>query len=246
MTILLTYRRETSKTARRLAHTLAEHVRLSASTSPHDADLIINWGAPRVGSGLCLNHPDKTINARNKLAATHTFAEAGLPVKHPYSKDDDVPVPAMARKRFHQSARGLWVCETQDALTNAWRAGADYAQELINIKMEYRIHVFQGEIIRYCRKLPSVDNPGRIRAIRYGWRFRGLRQERWRRSICRISKAALEALDLDFGAVDIATDTDGNNWLFEVNTAPGIDRSSLAVWVNALTNWINTTNGVTT
>ncbi|MNV71557.1 Ribosomal protein S6--L-glutamate ligase [compost metagenome] len=44
---------------------------------------------------------------------------------------------------------------------------------------------------------------------------------------------ACEVLGLDFGAVDVALGKDGKVYVFEVNTAPGIEGTCLEAYVNA-------------
>jgi D-alanine-D-alanine ligase-like ATP-grasp enzyme len=40
---------------------------------------------------------------------------------------------------------------------------------------------------------------------------------------------AVSAVGLDFGAVDFGTDKEGNVWLLEVNTSPGLQGMSASI-----------------
>jgi D-alanine-D-alanine ligase-like ATP-grasp enzyme len=48
---------------------------------------------------------------------------------------------------------------------------------------------------------------------------------------------------LDFGAVDIGWNDDAGACVFEVNTAPGLENSALAAYVEAFNNYKENNNG---
>ena len=49
---------------------------------------------------------------------------------------------------------------------------------------------------------------------------------------------AVEALDLDFGAVDIIETRQGEIFVLEVNTAPGLEGKTVESYGNAILNFI--------
>lgn len=104
---------------------------------------------------------------------------------------------------------------------------------------EYRVHVFDGVVIdvQQKRKRQEVDNEDvnyQIRNSRNGWVF------------CRdgvdcpdlvtsASIAAVTALGLDFGAVDVGFNVHrGEAAVFEVNTAPGLEGTTLDRYFEAI------------
>lgn len=118
---------------------------------------------------------------------------------------------------------------------------------------EYRIHSFGGKSIRAGEKVvrdgfrlctdvnewrpnAGLAHPW-IRSFDGGWRVRydafqstsAMRQ---------LAHAAVNALSLTFGAVDMGLRADGTLIIFEVNRAPGIEGASIASYARAITRWI--------
>jgi len=96
---------------------------------------------------------------------------------------------------------------------------------------EYRVHVFNNDIILYQKKSRRwvdedvVDTPteeqSTVRNLESGWVYRTGNLERLER-VENLAIDAIKALGLDFGAVDIIMDNDGLVYVLEVNTAPGL------------------------
>lgn len=96
---------------------------------------------------------------------------------------------------------------------------------------EYRVHVFDGQVILYQKKSRrreedgSVDTPddneSLVRNLASGWVYRTSNLNRLER-VEQLALDAVDSLGLDFGAVDIIKDTEGNVFVLEVNTAPGL------------------------
>jgi D-alanine-D-alanine ligase-like ATP-grasp enzyme len=47
------------------------------------------------------------------------------------------------------------------------------------------------------------------------------------------ARKAMQALELDFGAVDVLYSPEGGVWVLEVNTCPGLDSGTLQRYVDA-------------
>lgn len=99
---------------------------------------------------------------------------------------------------------------------------------------EYRVHVFGGDVILYQKKSRRVDDEGNvieaegidadIRNLNSNWIYRTgnlIRLER----VEQLAISAIDTLRLDFGAVDIIMDENGNVYVLEINSAPGISNS---------------------
>lgn len=109
---------------------------------------------------------------------------------------------------------------------------------------EYRVHVLGGDVILYQKKSRRVDENGNIvtaegeaadvRNLASNWVYRTGNLRRLER-VEDLAVNAVEALGLDFGAVDIIKDEGGNVYVLEVNTAPGLGNSqTLAAYTTAL------------
>ena len=73
-----------------------------------------------------------------------------------------------------------------------------------------------------------------IRSNKRGWKFKGVAPTNVAENIRTVSLAAVKALDLDFGAVDLVLDLEGNPFILEVNSAPGLEGTAFDKWTEAL------------
>lgn len=125
--------------------------------------MVIGWGtktkeAVKFNKDICvLNHPDTIRQNRDKLFMLGVLSKAGVSIA-PFSKSVEdigrghaVNLPVIARKRFHQGGKGFWLCPTMTHVKAAIDEGAEYFQDMIEIKEEYRVHVFDNDAI-YCAK----------------------------------------------------------------------------------------------
>jgi glutathione synthase/RimK-type ligase-like ATP-grasp enzyme len=121
--------------------------------------------------------------------------------------------------------------------------GAGAFLEWINIKKEYRIHVFRGLLISICEKKKTRKAHKNIRSASHGWEFCEDAKLHTVDAVSLISAAlaAVQALKLDFGAVDIAMNKNNIPVVFEVNTAPGLNEKRAKLYAKAINKWLDTT-----
>lgn len=108
---------------------------------------------------------------------------------------------------------------------------------------EYRVHVFNGEVIDYRKKCrhdgdDATDVQSQVRTHGNGWIYRkdGLRRlDR----VMELATNAISTLGLNFGAVDIIMDQEGTVFVLEVNTALGLEGSTLTNYVTAIKRHFN-------
>jgi hypothetical protein len=114
---------------------------------------------------------------------------------------------------------------------------------------EVRIHSFLGKSIRAGVKglregfTTTLGVGGQlasdwVRSWDGGWRihYDGVSSKKKHRDL---AHAAVKALGLDFGAVDIGERADGSVLVLEVNRAPGLAEGTIDVYANAIRGWIN-------
>lgn len=107
-------------------------------------------------------------------------------------------------------------------------------------KWEFRIHVGRDnrviDITQKRRRNGHRDASLDIRSYNNGWVF--CRNEIEQPPVVLMEAAcdAIRALDLDFGAVDVCLEHSGKVTVFEVNTAPGIEGTTLNKYVEFFKN----------
>jgi glutathione synthase/RimK-type ligase-like ATP-grasp enzyme len=89
--------------------------------------------------------------------------------------------------------------------------------------------------LRAQAKRFALQGPNMIvRSNKLGWKF--VRVKDPDKALCKEAVKALKAINLDFGAVDCCTDSNGKPWIIEVNTGPGLDGTPFKAWTEALAN----------
>jgi len=205
---------------------------------------VINWGCSTLPTWynhnrFVLNHPKNVAVATNKLS---TFM---------FLKLQNVPHPEWTQ---YKSQAEAWINEghkvfCRQALTSHSGHGiiiSTCLEELVDAPLyvkavkkdkEYRVHVFNGKVIDYQQKKRKLNYDGPstsgIRNHGNGWVY--ARDDVDLPDMARdASIRAVAALKLDFGAVDVATSLDGNIYVFEVNTAPGLHGTTLTKYTEAI------------
>lgn len=228
-----------SESARKLAQALSVK-RIRGDKTFIRPATVINWGGalPIRGRVSYINHPSAVNVARNKLNTFIKLTQAGV-FTPPFTTDERVARQwveqnsvVYGRKYLESSeGRGI-VILTQDSV---WDRCPLYTKS-IHKPHEYRVHVVRGEVIDFTKKRRRNEAQANdyIRNSNNGWVF------------CRdgvslpdtVRDAAIRsvvALGLDFGAVDIAYKQQENRaYVFEVNTAPGIEATTLDKYVTSM------------
>jgi len=233
-----------SRGARALAKRLGVLITTPKQIRKHkDFGTIINWGsAEEKFNGTYINTPAAVANAQCKAA---TCTALGL---------QDVPTPPHTADM--DTAREWWgdgkvvVCR-QLLRASQGRgivlAARDLDQPIVRAPLytlyvkkqdEYRVHCFRGDIIdiQMKRKRKEMNNEEvnyQIRNAHAGWVF--CRSGVDAPAAVRTSSiSAVAALGLDFGGVDVGWNQHGETAsVYEVNTAPGIEGTTLDKYYEA-------------
>jgi len=168
----------------------------------------INWGQ---GGG-------------NKYEELRTLWAAGIPVP-PHSRNK---VPGWLARRFtHMEANDLTANLTY----------GDYYVQFVPTVREHRIHIFNGESIRAQMKVPRRANPHPdFRSHANGWKLVGGPEYTAQvpRGAREMAKKAVAAMGYLFGAVDIGVKEDGRPVIWEVNSQPGIEGTTVDAYAKAV------------
>lgn len=239
-----------SRSAKALANFLTSRlgsrvrrVRPDGRYRPKLRSIIVNYGLsprpPWIG-GLWLN---KETGVTNKLVAFRKFKEAGLPtpewteskeVAEQWIRDGKIVV-CRTLLNAH-SGRGIFV------VTNPPLVLAPLYVLYKKKRREFRVHVFEGNVIDVSekRKRRGVERgDGYIRNLANGWVFcrDGIVEPADLRDL---ATKAVSTLGLTFGACDIIWNEHENKcYVLEVNTAPGLEGTTLQRYGEAILRWIN-------
>lgn len=201
---------------------------------------VINWGSSslpdQVAACNILNKPENIRNASNKLKSFELFQEAGVSIP-PFFKTKEA-----AREYLEANNGSSMVCRTiLNGHSGAGIVISDSADALVDAHLytayvkktqEYRYHVFMGKVVDIQRKARKADVPDdqvnwKVRNLDGGFIFA-------REGVVESEQAsgnaimAVEALGLDFGAVDlIYNQREDKYYVLECNTAPGLSGSTL-------------------
>ena len=226
----IAYSGTSSPSAHRIAEVSPE-VELIRDSS---AEVDVNWG--RATANAKLNRD--TSRATNKRVMREVMWENDVPMPILF-RNDDVWLPAVGRPDRHTRGKDFWLCWTEEDVQAALR-GTDKKQAATHFveyvskdraPREFRVHVFRGDVIRTSLKAYDLEaeKAGRHYTTKSAIGFR----------TDHVQDAALRAIDavgLDFGAVDILA-SDDECWVLEANCAPGLGGTMPKVYANTFANW---------
>jgi carbamoylphosphate synthase large subunit len=209
--------------------------------------------------GICyggsIDHTEHVLNQRcstDKITRMNAMRAHGVQTVPWFSKDDTCGIngltiinrlsyPLLARKSY--GFGGTDIVPVFQAEELPWRiaAGWDWFSQYISVRTEYRVWVFQDECIGTYEKVMTRPTDFKYigRNFRNGFEFRRVGNIN---SIRYLGAMALRAIGLDFGAVDILVGMDEQEYVLEVNTAPGVLAShaepTLAVLADRMVAWV--------
>lgn len=226
----LTYHRRVRPTGRRLARALGfTHfgVNIPDRSVP---SLLLRWGnAARGDAGTTVNRAEAIWKAGDKLASFRALREREISVPLFHESFPNEPGVWLARSRRGFGGRDIQVANGYPVV------GAEFYSRYVPNEREYRIHVVCGEVIRVQRKYlerPDWRRSEYIKNHANGYVFEAP-SRKLNKSRLDVAVRAVEALGLDFGAVDLVVGEDGLEYVLEVNTAPACSPLTLSAYVAA-------------
>lgn len=245
-----------SKSAKLLAEVMGIKRCAHSRTVPNIRQrTVINWG--HSGQDLSeyvlsntervYNPPSKVSVAINKLHCLEALTVAG--VRTPAFTTDIAQArqwitdhhKEVVERHMLRSSGGEGICIRNDA--NDLRIAPLYTQ-YVKKKHEYRVHVINGQVADVQRKAK------RSGASIFDWKIRNLEsgfifvrgQVSPPQDVIDQALLAIQAVDLDFGAVDVIWNAhEEKAYVLEVNTACGLEGTTLEVYADGLRNMIEGT-----
>lgn len=207
-------------------------------------DIIINWGKSgyqeNVTDGIILNKPNATRLAGDKIRTFEALRQHNISIPE-FTTDRSIAsnwlnegsiIVARTVLNGH-SGRGIVIVEGDEELPHA-----PLYTKYIKKQHEYRVHVLGDKTyVRQKRRREDCENPNwRIRSHNNGFIF-AQNVSYIPEGIEDLSRSAINALGLDFGAVDIIFNESQNRcYVLEVNTAPGLEGSTSEYYADYFIN----------
>lgn len=209
---------------------------------------VINWGhgdflIPGIEKLSILNKPEAIRIAVNKLHSFKKLAEANVSI--PRWSIDRIYAQAwlqlghtiIARTRLDgRDGEGIIVVKPGDDVPVAKL----YTVFIPNCT-EYRVNVFKDRTVGVQKKVPvpGKEHNHMIKTTGGGYGFHLLSADDVPNGIRPVARAAVAALGLDFGGVDLIKDAQGNVYVLEVNTAPELTPSMVDGYAAKFQAWLS-------
>ena len=245
-----------SKSAKALAEALGVKRIKHDGAKPARCETLLNWGASvwkrdiqLYGAMRVLNFPDAIVLASNKLKAFKVFKDAEAPIPHPLWTDSRIEASRwlaegvvntiVCRTKLNgHSGEGIVLASTQEELVDAPLYTA-----YIPKKEEYRLHVHNGQVFFVQRKARNREIPNdkvnwQIRNHGNGFIYAHKDIPELGPGANEAAIMAVRALGLDFGAVDLIFGVDRRWYVLEVNTACGLEGTTLEKYVEQFKQYV--------
>ena len=221
-----------------------------APVSVKPNSVIINWGNKAFNREICskgnfevFNPPHAIKQSSHKIHAFKLLDGAGINIPE-YTEHEEIAKQWWAEGKVvytrtlvnSHSGKGITVQLPEDT----WKhiPEAKFHTKRYRGKHEFRIHVFNGEIIHVQQKKRKKDVDHRfefyVKNIDNGYIF-AIQDVEIIESVRQAAVKAVDALGLSFGAVDIGyAPTTGNYCVFEINTRPMLTGTTMIKYREAL------------
>lgn len=247
MSAFILYHPKSGPTGRQLRDALGI---LGGTRVRGNPEAIIRWGSQREPERGGINSPQALSLASDKLRALVALRNAGLTVP-----DFIALTPGWERfgdytwlaRRKHGYGGTDIVALGPDSSADVVPHDSEFLSRYIPNTREYRIHVFADAVIRIQGKyldFPEQHTNPYIQNYAQGFRFR-TPDKRLNNDRTEAAVAAVSALGLVFGAVDLLIGEDRRAYVLEVNTAPKLAPLTCSQYTAAIRDYLGI-NGVTT
>jgi predicted ATP-grasp superfamily ATP-dependent carboligase len=210
----------------------------------NDDDTIINWGDSQCTHLFPLNKSSAIRLVANKLTAFDAFSSANVPIPAYAKAKADVGwegLTVVRHKLTGHSGEGIELCDAQNSRTHR-STSSTFRKNRSIVSMSALLSngsdagTMSLKIIAVQRKarrhdVPTVKSTGKSATTPTGSSSPG-KAELHRTECLDAARAALDASGLDFGAVDVILTKQGKAYVLEINTAPGLEGTTVTDYAN--------------
>lgn len=219
------YHRSTSDTAKNLARGLG--IGYTKKSVANDI-CVIRWGSSTPCRNDLALQPNTAVRlAAHGLRSLQRLETREVPCVKVYTgipPEDKFPV--VGRAVHHRAGQDIRVLNTIEDIVEPAR----YYTKLRVAAKEFRVHVFDGKVLKMFRKVERrEDAHQKIKTSKRGWGYHRVDPTKYYKTGQRVAINAVEALGLHYGGVDLGVDSDGY-YVFEVNTGPALNTKTIKLY----------------
>lgn len=205
------------------------NIEITTQSQFNNNDVVINWGGRTpISGGIILNPPDKIDNAANKIRTFELCGEFMPPTFLEYSTN--IPLPFVGKKLGTHKGYGKRKFNAHTKKTQNLAQQYDFYQTFIPIDKEYRIlALWNGKryiLPRIYEKVKTGESSPR-EIFHPTWDFQKRSLSEVDERIREMALNVIKRLELHLIGLDIIIAQDGNVYLIEANSAPGLGIGTL-------------------
>lgn len=212
--------------------------RHTLDTPKQQAKLFFRWGnslSATPAGAIELNTREAVQRAANKLEMAKIL-----------SKTEGVKFPKVVF--FGNGERipeGNWFIRNgndQVRYRGAVQPGDKYATQEIAKVREFRVHVFNNEILGVYEKIPNNPGDKILKAENCDFKRLDLANREITNRIKDVrpmAKTAVKALGLLYGGVDVIMDANNGVFVLEVNSSPALNGPNIDRWIEAIQTYLH-------
>jgi ribosomal protein S6-L-glutamate ligase RimK-like protein len=226
-------------------------VEVSLGTGMH-SDSVVCWGNGYTGRLPSLNRNATQFDKLRQLqvlasAESHNLRTVPFQAVTAATPPPPTFFPAFMRRLSHTGGTDIRVVLEPEHAGLFARNGWAFATKYVPNQKEFRIWAYRRQMIGAYEK--TLARPSEFLASRRyganfdnGYAFTFVPSDQVAPAARELATAAVNALGLDFGAVDMLLGRDGHYYILEVNTAPGVegpDRVATQALADKIVWWVN-------
>lgn len=200
--------------------------------------MFIRWGnsmLDSVSAEIELNA--NSSNASDKGVMMERFLDAEVNTPDVLMLDDGIDIEDF-KEKYEVEKLYFRNAHDQIKLRGNPVEGDKYVLEPIEKDKEYRVHIMFGRTVGVYEKIPYEGEDGAIRKDD-NCQFRRIDfsnkdQKEEAKGVRPAARAAISALELDFGGVDVIKSEDGEILVLEVNSSPSLNTENIIRWGDKL------------
>jgi glutathione synthase/RimK-type ligase-like ATP-grasp enzyme len=208
-----------------------------------NTDVILRWGSTetfnKLRGRLELNTLEAVRNASNKLIMMQKLVEANIPTAeilfNPYNQSQDVI------DNYRDDNGGFFIRGSNDSIRydDSINPNDKYiSKPIVNKRREYRVHVFNGEVIAIYEKIPNDENVKLFKSYNCHFELKNIENCRLTEQDKQVCIDAVNKLGLLFGGVDLMRDKNKKVFVSEVNSAPALNGTNIDRYVTKINEYI--------